>query len=147
MLCNKGVKMKLHKEKQSQNKCSASSAKGANKISLDKTDPNLAGRSEETHQQKIVSNKTDYSAQFKHVAQMQNVIQRAGEPATYRAFLKALVAAGYQGAAKAHFPHKGSEVKDHFYTDKLAEARAFAEKYPNAGVDLAQLDVIDGQYV
>ena len=139
--------MKLHIEKKPQNKTSASSAKGANKTSIDKTDANSAGRSQETHQQKNFSNKTDNSAQFKHVAQMQNVIQRAGEPATYRAFLKALVAAGYQGAAKAHVPHKGSEVKDHFYTDKLAEARAFAQQYPNAGVDLAQVDVIEGQYV
>lgn len=75
-----------------------------------------------------------------------SLVAQLKEPADYRQFLQLLAAAGYQGASKAHVPHKGSEVKSHYYSDKIEEARAFAAKYPNVGVDLAEVTRLEGIY-
>ena len=100
----------------------------------------------QSKQYQVIQNKMDRSASTNKVSQLQEVIQKKGEPATYRKFLVALAEAGYAGASKAHVPHRGSEVKAHFYTDKIAEARAFALKYPNAGVNLAQVTLLEATY-
>lgn len=138
-------KPKENTSKAAANSVTQSKSKGKQSVGFvdNRTKPFVFGKKSEVNN--VVSMKRSGLTLGKS-AVLQKVLQMA-EPADYINFLQALINAGYKGAVKTHVPHNGSEVRPHYYTKKMQEARAFAQEHPEANIDLTELDKIQAKYI